>query len=185
MEFFATLKMPCAGYTILGRNPQGFVHAASGTITGQSFSNPLALLIGEDAMNAVRLTFGVSLGCARFNFVEPRAELILVDDGNPEEIRFHGFCAPRAIAGNRQCDENRSCRGHGNHCRVVEGILKHAQLVRAARTRISPHLCARSQPGGFLNGEMQGMTVALDRSAPSTSPAICCRCLYVRRKLTP
>jgi hypothetical protein len=107
--------------------------------SGRNFSNPLALLTQDAALNTVRFTFGVSLGCARFNFAEPRAELILVDDGNSEEIRLHGFCAPRAIAGNRQCEENGSCRGHGDHCRAVEDILKHAQLVRAARTRISPH----------------------------------------------
>ena len=79
---------------------------------------------------------------------------------------------PALIAGNRQCNENRSCRGHRNQCRIVEDILKHAQLVRAARTRISPHLCARSEPGGFLRRRDAGMTVARDLSAPRTSPAI-------------
>jgi hypothetical protein len=122
--------------------------------------NPLAELIRCDPVNAIRFTLGVSLGCARFNFAEPRAELILVDDGNPEQICFLGFYVPRLMAGNRQCNENRSCRGQRNHCRIVEETLKHAQLVRAVRTRISPHLCARSELGGFLNGEMQGMTVA-------------------------
>jgi hypothetical protein len=128
------------------------------------------LLIQDGVVNAVRFTLGVLLGCARFNFAEPRAELILVDDGNLEQIRFHGIHAPRAIAGNRQRDENGSCRRYGNHCRAVEDILKHAQLVRAARTGISPHLCARSQRGGFLNGEMQGITAPLDRSSTTHKP---------------
>ena len=102
-------------------------------------SNPLAVLVRDDAVNAVRLSFCVELRFARFNFAEPRSELIFVDDGNPEEIGFHAFHAAGAFAGHRQCDENGSCRGYGNHCRVIEDILKYAHLVRAARTRISPH----------------------------------------------
>jgi hypothetical protein len=102
-------------------------------------SNPLAVLVRDDAVNAVRLSLCVELRCARFNFAEPRSELIFVDDGNPEEIGFHAFYAPRAIAGHSQCDENGSCRGHRNHCRIIKDILKYAHLVRAARTRISPH----------------------------------------------
>src|SRR4029079_1980397 len=118
-------------------------------ISWSKISDPLASPIQDDAVNAVRFTLGGSLGCTGFNFAKLRAELIFVYDGNLVSIRFCAIPSRFSIAGNRQCDEDGRCRRRGNHGRIVEHILKHAQLVRTARARISPHLSARSERGGF------------------------------------